>query len=55
MTRKDYQIIAGVLIGAKSYMEWVDWSRLVEATAHALYNDNARFDYQKFYSYCGAN
>jgi hypothetical protein len=53
MTRKDFQLVAGVLANAKSYMPALQWERLVIITAEELAQTNPRFDYAKFAEACG--
>lgn len=53
MTRKDFQLVAGVLLGAKSYMPELQWQRLVLVTAGQLAQTNERFDEKRFVLACG--
>ena len=53
MTRKDFQLVAGVLLGAKGYMPELAWQRLVINTAQELAQTNPRFDHARFASACG--
>lgn len=53
MTRKDFELVAGVLRGAKGYMPELNWQRLVLVTMEELNQTNPRFDSMKFALACG--
>ena len=53
MTRKDFELVAGVLRGAKGYMPELNWQRLVLVTSNELQDRNPRFDRMKFVMACG--
>ena len=56
MTRKDYRAIAEALKKAKQQSEEKNenlYDTIVYRVADVFFNDNARFDYWKFYSACG--
>lgn len=61
MSKKDYEIIAAALLGARKrtadIVPWGDyadgWRLSVLALADALARDNGRFDRGRFYAACG--
>lgn len=53
MTRKDYELIAKVLLNSSDLMDEVSMAFLIENFANELVDGNPRFDRNRFATACG--
>ena len=54
MTRKDYELLAGV-IGGMTYLNLIDCATIAHDFADQLEQDNPRFNRNRFLEACGVN
>jgi hypothetical protein len=53
MTRKDYELIARVLLNSSDLMDEVSMAFLIDNFSQELVDDNPRFDRNRFSQACG--